>query len=47
MQVIVDNFKMAFRAIKHQRMYTFINIFGLAVGLACAIVIFLFVQNEF
>ncbi|MEL6538947.1 MAG: ABC transporter permease, partial [Bacteroidota bacterium] len=36
----------ALRALKHQRLYTAINVLGLAVGLACAILIFLFVKEE-
>ncbi|HAA14763.1 MAG TPA: hypothetical protein DCE41_24960 [Cytophagales bacterium] len=36
----------ALRALKHQRLYAAINVLGLAVGLACAILIFLFVREE-
>jgi putative ABC transport system permease protein len=36
----------AIRHIKRQLLYSFINILGLAVGLACSLVIFLFVYNE-
>jgi len=39
-------FKIAFRNIWKQKGYSFINIFGLAVGLACAILIITFIQNE-
>ena len=38
--------KIAFRNLKKQKIYSAINILGLAVGLAGAILIFLFVQNE-
>jgi len=38
--------KIAFRNLKKQKVYSAINILGLAVGLTCAILIFLFVQNE-
>ena len=40
-------FKVALRALKKQKGYAFINIFGLSVGLACFILIALFVQYEF
>ena len=39
-------FKIALRVIKKNKIYSFINIFGLSVGIACSIVIFLFVQDE-
>jgi putative ABC transport system permease protein len=38
--------KIAFRNLSKQKIYSAINILGLAVGLASAILIFLFVQNE-
>lgn len=38
--------KMAFRHVKKYKGYSFINIFGLAVGLTCCILIFLWVRNE-
>ncbi|MCI0695559.1 ABC transporter permease [candidate division KSB1 bacterium] len=38
--------KVALRSLLRQKAYSFINIFGLAVGLACCILIFLFVQHE-
>ena len=38
--------KIAFRNLKRQFSYSFINIFGLAIGLACSFVIFLYVFNE-
>ena len=37
----------AFRNLIRQKMYSFINIFGLACGLALSILIFMFVRNEF
>ncbi len=37
----------AFRALRKQRFYTFINIAGLSVGIAACLVILLFVVNEF
>jgi ABC-type antimicrobial peptide transport system permease subunit len=38
--------KIAWRTIKRYKGYSFINIFGLAVGLACCILILLWVQDE-
>ncbi len=38
--------KIAFRNIRQHKVYSFINIFGLAVGLACLILILLFMQYE-
>jgi putative ABC transport system permease protein len=37
---------LAFRHMKKYKGYSFLNIFGLAVGLACCILIFLWVRNE-
>lgn len=39
-------FKVAFRNLYKQRFYTFINILGLAVGIACCMLIVLFVMDE-
>lgn len=36
----------ALRDLKKNKIYSFINIFGLAIGMACCIMIMLFVQNE-
>ena len=38
--------KTAVRAIKRHKGYSFINIFGLAIGMACCILILLWVQDE-
>lgn len=38
--------KIAFRNLYKQKVHSFINIFGLAVGIACCILIGLYVQNE-
>jgi putative ABC transport system permease protein len=38
--------KITLRRIKRQKGYSFINIFGLAIGLTCCILIFLWVQHE-
>ena len=47
MSMFSNYFKVALRALKKQKGYAFINIFGLAAGLACFILIALFVQHEF
>ena len=39
-------FKIAFRKIKRQKGYSFINISGLAIGMTCCILILLWVQDE-
>lgn len=39
-------FKIAMRSLWNNRIFSFINISGLAVGLACCILIFLFIQHE-
>ncbi|MFC1724465.1 ABC transporter permease [candidate division KSB1 bacterium] len=38
--------KIAIRNLKRQKIYTFINISGLALGMACCLLILLWVQNE-
>jgi putative ABC transport system permease protein len=38
--------KISFRNLKRDKIYSFINIFGLAVGIACCLLILLYVQNE-
>ena len=44
--MIRNYLKIAWRNLKRNKVYSFINIFGLAVGMACCIVIMLFVQDE-
>ncbi|MEX2511997.1 MAG: ABC transporter permease [Cyclobacteriaceae bacterium] len=44
--MIKNYFKIFFRTLRKQPSYTLINIFGLAVGMASSILIFLFVQHE-
>lgn len=44
--LIPNYFKTSFRKIKRQKIFSFINIAGLAVGLACCAVIILYVVNE-
>ncbi len=39
--------KIALRNIQRHKTFSFINIFGLAVGMACCLLIFLWVQDEF
>lgn len=38
--------KIALRNLKRYKVYSFINIAGLAIGMACAILILLWIQNE-
>jgi len=40
-------FKLALRNLWKRKTTTFINVFGLAIGLACCALVFLFVQHEF
>jgi putative ABC transport system permease protein len=42
----VNYFKIAIRNILRHKVYSFINIMGLAVGMACCILILLWVQDE-
>jgi putative ABC transport system permease protein len=39
-------FKIAFRNLLRHKLFSFLNIFGLAIGIACSIMIFLWVQDE-
>ena len=45
-ELIWNYLKIALRRIKRQKSYSFINIFGLAIGMACFILIVLWIQNE-
>jgi len=45
--MLKNNLKLAIRALLRQKGYAFINIAGLAVGIASCLLIALFVQNEF
>jgi putative ABC transport system permease protein len=38
--------KIAYRNLLKKKVYSFINIFGLGVGMACCVLIFMFVQEE-
>jgi len=42
-----NNLKIAIRNLSRQKIYTFINIMGLAVGIASCLLIVLFIRNEF
>src|SRR5882762_2747919 len=44
--MIKNYFKIAFRNIIRHKAYSIINISGLAIGMACSILILLWVQNE-
>jgi len=44
--MIKNYLKIAFRNIYRNKIYSFINIFGLAIGMACSILILLWVQEE-
>ena len=44
--MIKNYFKVAFRNMWRFKFFSFINIFGLAVGIACCTVIVLFVNDE-
>ncbi|MHA1943390.1 MAG: permease prefix domain 1-containing protein, partial [Candidatus Thorarchaeota archaeon] len=45
-ELIWNYMKIALRRIKRQKGYSFINIFGLAIGIACCILSLLWVQDE-
>lgn len=44
--MIKNYFKIAWRSLSKQKGFSFINIFGLATGMACSLLIFLFVKDE-
>lgn len=44
--MFVHHLKVTFRMLLHQKWYALINILGLAIGMACCILIYLFVQDE-
>jgi putative ABC transport system permease protein len=44
--MFVYNFKLCLRNIKRHKIFTFINVSGLAVGLACCMLLLLWVQDE-
>ncbi len=45
--MLKNYFKVAIRYLARYKEYTIINVLGLAVGIACCILIMLFVRNEF
>jgi len=44
--MIKNYFKIAWRSLLKYKVFSFINIFGLATGMACSLLIFLFVKDE-
>lgn len=44
--MLTNYLKIAWRTLRKQQGFTFINIFGLAVGLACCMLIMLYVLDE-
>jgi len=47
MAMFSNYFKVAFRSMKNQKVNSFINIFGLSIGIAFSIMVILFVKNEY
>lgn len=45
--MIKNYFKTAFRSLQHNKLFSAINIFGLAIGISASLVIFLIVQYDF
>lgn len=46
-KMLKNYLKIAFRNIRKQKLYSLINIAGLSIGIACCIVIYLFIQDEY
>ncbi|MCJ7681961.1 MAG: ABC transporter permease [Candidatus Aminicenantes bacterium] len=44
--MLFNHLKIAFRNIKHHKIFSFINITGLAIGLSCCLLILLWVKDE-
>ncbi len=44
--MIRNYIKVAFRTFRRQKLYSFINVAGLALGMACCAVLFLYIQHE-
>ncbi|WP_299890986.1 ABC transporter permease [uncultured Lacinutrix sp.] len=44
--MILNYIKIAFRSLRKNKGYSFLNIFGLAIGITCASLIFLWVEDE-
>jgi len=45
--MLKNYFKIAFRNLTRTKIYSFINIFGLSLGVACCLLLSLYVQDEF
>jgi putative ABC transport system permease protein len=45
-QMIKNYMRITYRNLKKNKFYSFINITGLAIGIACCLIIFLWIQNE-
>ena len=44
---MVNNYiKISFRHLWHNKLYSFINVFGLAIAIACVLLAVLFINNE-
>jgi len=46
LKMLKNNIKIAFRNLLRYKVFSFINVFGLGIGMACFILIMLWVQNE-
>ena len=44
--MLKNYFKISIRNLRKDKVHSFINVSGLAVGLACCLLIMLFVRNE-
>ena len=44
--MIKNYFRIAYRYLIKQKVYSIINILGLAIGIACCVLLFLYVQHE-
>ena len=45
--MLKNYFKIAFRNLVRTKVYSFINIFGLSLGVACCLLLALYVHDEF
>ncbi len=45
--MLKNYFKIAFRNLRKQKLYSLINILGLSLGISCCIIIYLFIQDEY
>ncbi len=45
--MLANNFKIAFRTFRNNKLFSFINIAGLAIGISASLVIYLIVQYEY